>query len=74
MSLHCRDIPIETVSTSLAGDGADTHARFLETTIDGMRIANVYLPNGNPVGSDNFEYKLSWMDRLAKANGFVENR
>jgi exodeoxyribonuclease-3 len=58
--------PIETVSTSLAGDGTDTHARFLETTIDGVHIANVYLPNGNPVGSDNFEYKLSWMDRLQR--------
>ena len=58
--------PIETISTSLAGDGMDTHARFLETTIEGMRVANVYLPNGNPVGSDNFEYKLAWMDRLQR--------
>ena len=56
--------PIETVSTALAGDEADTHARYLESTINGIRIANIYLPNGNPVGTDKFLYKLAWMDRL----------
>ena len=35
--------PIETVSTSLAGDQADTHARYLEVTIKGIRIVNIYL-------------------------------
>jgi exodeoxyribonuclease-3 len=56
--------PIETISTALAGDEADSHARYLETTIMGIRVVNVYLPNGNPVGSDKFAYKLAWMDRL----------
>jgi exodeoxyribonuclease-3 len=56
--------PIETISTTLSGDETDSHARFLETTIMGIRIVNVYLPNGNPVGSDKFAYKLAWMDRL----------
>jgi exodeoxyribonuclease-3 len=56
--------PIETINTTLAGDEADSHARYLETTIMGIRIVNVYLPNGNPVGSDKFVYKLAWMDRL----------
>jgi exodeoxyribonuclease-3 len=56
--------PIETISTTLAGDEADSHARFLETTILGIRIVDIYLPNGNPVGSDKFSYKLAWMDRL----------
>lgn len=58
--------PIETISTTLAGDESDGHARFLEVTIQGIRIVNVYLPNGNPVGSDNFAYKLAWMDRLSR--------
>lgn len=62
LSLH----PIETVSVALDGDAADTHARFLEVKIEGIRIANVYLPNGNPVGTEKFEYKLAWMDRLMK--------
>ena len=58
--------PIETINTTLAGDEADSHARFLETTIMGIRVVNIYLPNGNPVGSDKFAYKLAWMDRLIK--------
>jgi exodeoxyribonuclease-3 len=58
--------PIETISTRLAGDEADTHARFLEATILGIRIVNIYLPNGNPVGTEKFSYKLAWMDRLNK--------
>jgi exodeoxyribonuclease-3 len=57
---------IETVSTTLAGDEADSHARYLETVIEGLRIVNIYLPNGNPPGSDNFAYKILWMDRLEK--------
>ena len=61
--------PIESISTTLAGDDADTHARFLEVTIRNdaigdIRVVNIYLPNGNPVGTDKFEYKLAWMDRL----------
>jgi len=56
--------PIEVVSTSLAGDEADSHARFLETIIDGIRMVNIYLPNGNPIGTEKFEYKLAWMQRL----------
>jgi exodeoxyribonuclease-3 len=58
-------LPIETINTTLAGDDRDSHARFLETMIDGVRIVNIYLPNGNPVGTDKFAYKLAWMDRLA---------
>jgi exonuclease III len=49
--------PIETISTALAGDEADSHARYLETRIMGIRVVNIYLPNGNPVGSDKFVYK-----------------
>lgn len=56
--------PIETISTTLRGDEADSHARFLEAMIQGIRIVNIYLPNGNPVGSENFAYKLAWMHRL----------
>jgi exodeoxyribonuclease-3 len=57
-------LPIETVSDRLDGDASDTHARFLEVTIRDVRIANIYLPNGNPPGSPNFVYKLAWMDRF----------
>jgi len=56
--------PIEVVCSTLIGDDTDSHARFLEVMIRDIRIANIYLPNGNPVGSENFLYKLGWMDRL----------
>ena len=58
-------LPIETVSTTLAGDEEDSHARYLETMISAIRIVNIYLPNGNPIGTEKFDYKLAWMDRLA---------
>lgn len=58
--------PIEIVSTTLIGDEADSHARFLETVICGIRVVNIYAPNGNPRGSDKFLYKLAWMDRLLR--------
>lgn len=56
--------PMDIVSATLIGDETDSHARFLEVVVYGIRIANIYLPNGNPIGSDKFVYKLEWMDRL----------
>ena len=56
--------PIQIVGTILAGDDADSHARFLEVLIQDIRVVNIYAPNGNPIGSDKFAYKLAWMDRL----------
>jgi exodeoxyribonuclease III len=56
--------PMETIAKALVGDESDSHARFLEVIIKGIRVVNIYVPNGNPVGSDKFAYKLAWMDRL----------
>ena len=56
--------PIEIIATALRGDEADSHARFLETRIAGLRIVNIYAPNGNPIGTEKFMYKLAWLDRL----------
>lgn len=58
--------PVETIAKALVGDDSDSHARFLEVIISGIRIVNIYAPNGNPVGSDKFAYKLAWMDRLTQ--------
>jgi exodeoxyribonuclease-3 len=58
--------PLEIVSTTLIGDEADSHARFLEAMVQGIRIVNIYLPNGNPVGAEKFLYKLTWMSRLKR--------
>jgi len=66
--------PMETVAKALVGDDSDSHARFLEVIIKGIRIVNIYLPNGNPVGSDKFAYKLAWMDRLTQQMIKMERR
>ena len=57
-------LPVQTICKTFAGDVEDSHARFLEVTVEGIRIVNIYLPNGNPVGTGKFAYKLAWMDRL----------
>jgi exodeoxyribonuclease-3 len=49
----------------LAGDPEDEHSRYLETEVGGVVIASLYLPNGNPQPGPKFDYKLSWMARLA---------
>ena len=56
--------PIEDVQEGLPGDPSDDQARYLEATVDGLRVASIYLPNGNPVESDKYPYKLAWMERL----------
>ena len=49
----------------LPGDPDDSHSRYIEAEVDGLIVASLYLPNGNPVGTEKFEYKLRWMERLA---------
>ena len=60
--------PLEDVRKGLPGDDGDDHARYIEAVVSGpnpIRVASIYLPNGNPIGTDKFAYKLRWMDRLA---------
>ena len=56
--------PIEDVITGLPGNEADEQARYIEATVDAVRVASIYLPNGNPVGTEKFTYKLDWMEHL----------
>ena len=48
----------------LPGDPDDTHSRYIEAEVDGLIVASIYLPNGNPVGTEKFDYKIRWMERL----------
>lgn len=43
----------------------DEQARYIEGVVNGVRIASIYLPNGNPRPGLKFDYKLAWMDRLS---------
>jgi len=61
--------PFEDVTTGLPGDETDEQARYMEALVPGatgmVRIASLYLPNGNPVDSEKYSYKLAWMQRLS---------
>lgn len=59
--------PLEDVRKGLPGDDSDEQARYIEAVVSGptpVRMVGIYLPNGNPVGTEKFAYKLGWMDRL----------
>ncbi len=49
-------------------DGAeeDPQARILRATFAGVRVVNVYVPNGQALDSDKFVYKMAWLDRLLR--------
>jgi exodeoxyribonuclease-3 len=48
----------------LPGDAGDSQSRYLEAAINGVLIAGIYLPNGNPHPGPKFDFKLRWFDRL----------
>ena len=56
--------PIEDVTTELPGDTSDEQARYIEAFVGDLRVASIYLPNGNPAPGEKFDYKLAWMERL----------
>jgi len=61
--------PFDEVSKGLPGDKSDDHARFIEAVVStaagALRVASIYLPNGNPPQSDKYAYKIGWMKRLS---------
>ena len=61
--------PLEDVTPRLPGGDNDDHARYLEAIVPcgngTVRVASLYAPNGNPIGTERFAYKLSWHERLA---------
>jgi exodeoxyribonuclease III len=48
----------------LPGDADDVQSRYAEAEVGGVIVASIYLPNGNPVGTEKFAYKLAWLERL----------
>lgn len=57
-------LPATEIQRGLPGDDADEHARYLEAEVGGVRVASIYLPNGNPQPGPKFDYKLAWLARL----------
>src|SRR5690606_1492347 len=68
-------LPFDEVHRGLPGAPGDKQARLIEgvfsTDRGSLRVCNIYLPNGNPVDSEKFPYKLGWMDRLDQ---FIRSR
>jgi exodeoxyribonuclease-3 len=60
--------PVE-VRRSLPGDAKDEQGRYIEAAVDGLLVASIYLPNGNPQPGPKFDYKLAWFERLIKHAG-----
>jgi exodeoxyribonuclease-3 len=60
--------PIDEVKVRLPGGDGDDHARYIEAVVPAgsgiVRVASIYLPNGNPADTEKYTYKLAWMDRL----------
>jgi len=63
-------LPFDETRPRLAGDETDDQSRFLEGVVSlkrgVLRVACLYLPNGNPPDTDKYPYKLKWMKRLAE--------
>src|ERR1700757_469769 len=61
-------LPFDEVTPRLPGDDLDEQERFLEAVVStksgALRIASLYLPNGNPSNTDKYGYKIGWMDRI----------
>jgi exodeoxyribonuclease-3 len=62
-------LPFDEVIRGLPGEPEDVQARYIEAVVSvaggALRVASIYLPNGNPLGTEKFPYKLRWMQRLA---------
>jgi exodeoxyribonuclease III len=56
--------PAQEVQRGLPGDPTDEQSRYIEAVYQGVLIACLYLPNGNPAPGPKFDYKLAWMERL----------
>ena len=73
-------LPFDEVARGLPGDDGDAQARFIEAVFSvpagAIRVVSLYLPNGNPVGTDKFAYKLAWIGRFEAmpANGWPPRR
>ncbi len=58
--------PLADVQRGLPGEGPEDARRLLAATLEGVRVVNVYVPNGEAVDSEKFPYKLDWLARLQR--------
>ena len=58
--------PDDELACGLPGNAEDDQPRYIEASFGEVRVASVYLPNGNPVDTDKFIYKIAWMEKLVE--------
>ncbi|MCG3162600.1 MAG: Exodeoxyribonuclease III [Acidobacteria bacterium] len=58
--------PATGAQRGMPDDDADAQKRLIAATVNGVKIVNVYIPNGGEVGSDKYQFKLEWLSRLRK--------
>src|SRR5690348_2465118 len=66
VAILARDTTPLEIRRGLPGGDEDSHSRYLEATVNGLVIASLYLPNGNPQPGPKFDYKLAWFERLIR--------
>ena len=66
VAILSRSAAIKELRRGLPDASEDRQARYLEAEIDGIVVASIYLPNGNPQPGPKFDYKLAWFDRLIR--------
>ncbi len=64
VAILARGTSIHETQRGLPGDPDDAHSRYLEAAVNGVVVASLYLPNGNPWPGPKFDYKLKWFARL----------
>ena len=64
VAILARDAEPVEVRRGLPGDPSDAQARYVEAAVDGVLVACLYAPNGNPQPGPKFDYKLAWLERL----------
>jgi len=64
VAILARDATPQARLSTLPGGVDDTHSRYIEAEVDGVIVASLYLPNGNPQPGSKFDYKLAWFERF----------
>jgi exodeoxyribonuclease-3 len=64
VAILARGTTPQEVKRGLPGDPTDEQSRYIEAAVDGILVAGLYLPNGNPAPGPKFDYKLGWFERL----------
>src|SRR5690242_3535260 len=64
VAILARNAEIFVTRRRLPGNPNDDQSRYIEAVIDGVVVACLYAPNGNPMPGPKFDYKLAWLKRL----------